>query len=401
MTQSYWWQRDDLCYRDGKLTYCNKNVETLADALDTPLYLYSAARIRSNLTSLHEALEQNEVRHTIYYAMKANRFAPLLTYLKVTGLCGIDACSPAEVKLALSCGFAQHEISYTATSMSDQDADQLAQWPEMLINCDSISAIKKIGKRCPGRSIGLRINPARGVGYHNLSALQYSGKKATKFGIYREHFEEALAVAKDYRLAVHRIHFHTGCGYLNDQLHQLEEIFEAATWFTARIPELHQVNLGGGLGVPHTESDPQLDLRAWGKLVQKYFGSHHVAIEPGDYIVKDSGLLLLEVASVERKQDTLFVGVNGGFNLAVEPVFYQRPKEAVLCKQPATSALLETTIAGNINEALDIWAERIPFPQCEEGQRIVFLNAGGYASSMSSNHCLRGQFSEYLLFDKE
>ena len=44
-------------------------------------------------------------RHRLYYAMKANRFAPLLTFLKQSGLCGIDACSPAEVEHALGCGF--------------------------------------------------------------------------------------------------------------------------------------------------------------------------------------------------------------------------------------------------------------------------------------------------------
>ena len=29
-----------------------------------------------------------------------------------------------------------------------------------------------------------------------------------------------------------------------------------------------------------------------------------------------------------------------------------------------------------------------------EGDRIAFINAGGYASAMSSNHCMRGDFAE-------
>lgn len=398
MMQSYWWEREDLCYRDGKLYFCGQDAGALAEASDTPLYLYSARRIKENLQRLHRALTANEIGHTIYYAMKANRFAPLLTYLKTLDLCGIDACSPAEIRLALSCGFRQEQISYTATSMSDQDADALAKWPGVLINCDSISAIRKIGKRNPGRAIGLRINPSQGVGYQNLSVLQYSGAKTTKFGIYREQFAEALEVARACRLDVHRIHFHTGCGYLDEQLPQLADIFKAATWFTSQIAELRQINLGGGLGVPHTSKDALLNVEAWAALVHAHFPGQQIAIEPGDYIVKDAGILLLEVASVETKQDTLFVGVNGGFNLAVEPAFYQRPKQAVLCIQPADDRTVNTTIAGNINEALDIWNEGVQFPVCGEGERLAFITAGGYASSMSSNHCLRGSFSENLLF---
>jgi hypothetical protein len=32
-----------------------------------------------------------------------------------------------------------------------------------------------------------------------------------------------------------------------------------------------------------------------------------------------------------------------------------------------------------------------------EGDLIAFLNAGAYAASMSSNHCLRGGFEELLV----
>ena len=55
------------------------------------------------------------------------------------------------------------------------------------------------------------------------------------------------------------------------------------------------------------------------------------------------------------------------------------------------------TIAGNINEALDILAENVHLPTVKEGDFLAFLNAGGYGASMSSDHCVRGYFLEYLL----
>jgi diaminopimelate decarboxylase len=56
------------------------------------------------------------------------------------------------------------------------------------------------------------------------------------------------------------------------------------------------------------------------------------------------------------------------------------------------------TLAGNINEALDIWARDVALSPIEEGDYIALINAGGYATAMSSNHCMRGQFYERLLF---
>ena len=50
-------------------------------------------------------------------------------------------------------------------SLSDADLDCLCRHPELWINLDSLSAIRRLGERAPGREIGLRINPGLGVGY--------------------------------------------------------------------------------------------------------------------------------------------------------------------------------------------------------------------------------------------
>jgi diaminopimelate decarboxylase len=108
-------------------------------------------------------------------------------------------------------------------------------------------------------------------------------------------------------------------------------------------------------------------------------------------------VLVLQANTVEEKRDTLFVGVDGGFNLAVEPAFYGMPCEPTPCElRPGREQTV--TIAGNINEALDIWSRDVALPPICEGDYIAFLNAGGYASAMSSDHCMRGQFYERLLF---
>src|SRR5262249_13053288 len=157
--------RDDLHYSDGSLRFGGHDVAALARAAGTPLYLYHAGRIRSNLRRLGRALESRSLDYRIFYAMKANPHAPLLTFLQITRLCGIDACSAGELRQARACGFGEAEVSFTGTSLSDADLDCLCRHPEVWINLDSLSAIRRLGERAPDREIGLRINPGLGIGY--------------------------------------------------------------------------------------------------------------------------------------------------------------------------------------------------------------------------------------------
>ncbi|MBU1167936.1 MAG: diaminopimelate decarboxylase [Proteobacteria bacterium] len=403
---SLWWERPDLRYEKKHLTFDDSLLEPLARSMGTPLFIYSSRRIRHNLERLHTALGKTGTLFSLFYAMKANRFQPLLTFIKSTGLCGIDACSPEEVFLARACGFQPESISFTATSLSSQDLDLILRHDSLIINCDSISMIRKIGERCPGREIGIRLNPAMGVGYGEVDLLRYSGDRTTKFGIYREQFDEAVDTARAYGLPITRIHFHTGCGYLTSQLETWSRIITTCLDMAKALPQLQTVNLGGGLGLPHTPHDKPLDLEAWASVIHSHFSGTgiRVELEPGDFIVKDSGILLLEVNMVEKKQDRIFVGVNGGFNLAMEPAFYSLPCEPLPCSLSVDKDLAFTsenmtpvTIAGNINEALDIWAENHLLPPMAEGDILALINAGGYASAMSSNHCLRGAFREMIL----
>jgi diaminopimelate decarboxylase len=55
------------------------------------------------------------------------------------------------------------------------------------------------------------------------------------------------------------------------------------------------------------------------------------------------------------------------------------------------------TIAGNINEAIDVFAEDVELPPIAEGDVLAFMNTGGYGAAAASNHCMRGEFREYLL----
>ncbi len=399
-SDALWWERRDLEFQDNELTFAGRSLEALCRRYGTPLFVYRPERIRENLARLHNAFKKGgfENHYKIHYAMKANRFPPLLKFIRKTGLCGIDACSPNEVDLALKCGFKPSDISYTGTSLSEDDLRRLGRVKNLHINLDSVHSIRSWPRYSINNRIGIRINPALGIGRSGNDKLHYSGNSATKFGIYAEQLEQAREAAEKSGLKIVKIHFHTGCGYLNERLPVLDEILAKSMQFINKLPGIEAVNIGGGLGVPHTSEDKALDLDKWIGIIKKHFGnkSFKIETEPGDYIVKDAGVLLLTMNYQEIKDNCHFTFINAGFNIAPEPAVYSLPFEPVpVIRRDGDPT--ETVIAGNINEALDIWYRKIRLSPINPGDCIALINAGAYSSSMASNHCMRGKFREILL----
>jgi diaminopimelate decarboxylase len=83
-------------------------------------------------------------------------------------------------------------------------------------------------------------------------------------------------------------------------------------------------------------------------------------LEPGDYLVKDSAILLGEVVTIERRRDVTFVGLDLGWNVAASYFAYKYAQELVVCRAADAERTDVVTVAGHINEAGDLFAEGYP-----------------------------------------
>ena len=391
-----WWVRDGLTARDGRLAIAGHDAEQLARDRGTPLFVYDPSRLEANVARLRGALERAGVRHRLNYALKANRHPRLLATLRALGNVGLDVCSPNEVALALESGWRPEEISYTGTNLSERDLDVILAQP-LILNLDSLSAIRRVARRVPGRAIGLRINPQVGTGYS--AQLTYAGEKPTKFGIYADRFDEALALAREQRLDVRGLHFHIGSGWLRSGLAAFLDAVQRGAELARRIPGIEYVNVGGGLGIALQASEQNVDLDAYASGIAQHLGPLGVTVffEPGDFLVKDTAILLVEVVTVEDKGGVRFVGVDCGFNTFNLPAIYHYHQEIVLCRAAAAPPTISCTVAGHINEAGDIFAENCALPEVREGDVLAFLHAGGYGASMASYHCARPAAAELVV----
>jgi diaminopimelate decarboxylase len=391
-----WWAREGLDARDGRLWFAGRDAEQLAREHGTPLFVYDPRRLEANLARLRAALERAGVPYRLNFALKANRHPRLLATLRALRTVGLDVCSPNEVTLALDSGWRPQEISYTGTNLSDLDLDVILAQP-LLLNLDSLSAIRRVGRRVPGRAIGLRINPQIGTGYS--AQLTYAGDKPTKFGIYADRFEEALSLASREQIDVRGLHFHIGSGWLRSGLPIFLDAARRCAELARRIPRLEYVNVGGGLGIALQASEANVDLDAYAAGIAQHLGPLGVTVflEPGDFLVKDSAVLLVEVVTVEDKGGVRFVGVDCGFNTFNLPAIYHYHQEVVLCRAADAPPAISCTVAGHINEAGDLFAENCALPEVREGDILALLHAGGYGVSMASYHCARPTAAELVL----
>ena len=393
-----WWVRPGLDMADGRLRIAGHEAETLAREHGTPLFIYDRTRFVENARRLQGALERTGLPYRVRFALKANPLPEILEVLRGLGepggreSVGIDACSPGEVERAIECGWRPDEISYTGTNVSERDLDVLLA-RNVHVNLDAISQIERYGRRAPGRTIGLRIDPGAGAGYNEQ--LHYAGDRPTKFGIELERLDDALATARSHDLTIDTVHFHAGSGWLADGLAGFEAALTRAVEAVGRLRAagcpIAEVNVGGGLGSPARQDEQPVDLAAYAATLVRHLGGLDVTVscEPGDYLSKDAAILLGEVVTVERRRDVSFVGLDIGWNVNCAYFIYRFAQEIVPCRQPDAPRTEVVIVAGHINEASDVFAEDYPMAPVGEGDMVALLNAGGYLQAMSSTHCLR------------
>lgn len=391
-----WWEHESLRVHGDRLWLDGMALEDVAREHGTPLYVYSRATVQRQLRRLEDALARVTDRYRIFYAMKANRCPGVLAAVREVPGIGVDTCSPREIDHALAQGFAREDISFNAGMLSDRD---LAHAASRGVHCtlDSFSALRRYGARVPrGTPVALRFDPGITTGYGGGDVTAYGGGK---FGFEPAECPRALEAAAEAGLRVDGVHMHIGWGLPEEALPQVEAAFARLAALARQVPGLRTVNVGGGLGGRFQASDRPLPLEAWSAVLERHLAPLDVelACEPGTFVVAPAGVLLVEVNTVEERRGTRWVGIDAGHALNPCPALYDIPLEVVPLRAPQAPPLHAYTVAGHINEAVDVWARGRPLPEVREGELLALLPTGAYGASMASDHCLRGGVKEVVL----
>ena len=108
-------------------------------------------------------------------------------------------------------------------------------------------------------------------------------------------------------------------------------IATSSVWFAQyfvendRFPHVRTLNIGGGLGVPDSVYDADLDLDAIDRGLHRFKEANprlSLWLEPGRYIVARAGVLLTRVTQTKGKAGMRYVGVDTGMNSLIRPALY-------------------------------------------------------------------------------
>ncbi|MGI8982347.1 MAG: diaminopimelate decarboxylase [Pirellulaceae bacterium] len=379
-------------------------VSDLARDFGTPTYVYDAAKILERV----EDLRQFDV---IRYAQKACSNLAILDLVRRQGV-KVDAVSAGEIRRAMAAGYKaggpNAEIVYTA-DIFDREVLELVVKNDIHVNCGSPDMIDQLGERAPGRNITLRINPGFG---HGHSQKTNTGGEQSKHGIWHTQLDDCLQRADRHGLMISGIHMHIGSGTDLEHLAQVCGSLEKTVLAIGR--SVTNISAGGGLPIPYRSEQSYVDLpeyfRLWDatrkRLEERLEHKLTLEIEPGRYLVAESGYLISEIRAIKQMGDNTFYLLDAGFNNLARPILYGAyhpmsivPKDGA--KERPTS---DVVVGGPLCESGDIFTQeeggfvcKRTLPVASVGEYLVLERAGAYGSVMSSNYNSKPIAAEVLI----
>jgi diaminopimelate decarboxylase len=385
------------------------SVAELARQFGTPLYVYDASVIRQRLQQLARF-------DVVRYAQKALSNLAVLAYLRRLGAV-VDAVSAGEIHRALRAGYAPqgepYPIVYTA-DLFDHDSLRLVVEHGIHVNCGSPDMIEQLAEAAGGHPITLRINPGFG---HGHSRKTNTGGEHSKHGIWHTQLAECLQRAAHAGHRVVGLHLHIGSG---TDLEHLAQVCAAAEKLALAAGEtLQYLSAGGGLPIPYRPGEQPLDLEAYfelwdatrQRLSQRLGRPLRLEIEPGRFLVAESGFLISEIRAIKQQGANTFYLVDAGFNNLARPILYgaYHPMSiapAVPHDEAGAATMQPVVVGGPLCESGDIFTQEEggfvatrQLPQARVGDYLVVECAGAYGFVMGSNYNSKPLAAEVLVVD--
>ena len=356
------------------------------------LYVYHKETVLSRLQSLKGLRAIKRVN----FALKANHHKELISLLYQEGAC-FDCVSMEEILYLkeLFPEIASEKILFTPNFAPIREYKEALDLG-CLVTIDNLTLLEKHGSLFHGKEIFIRLDPGSGKGHHPHVK---TGGKDSKFGISMAMLDRLLELTHLHGLKIIGLHAHAGSGILDpyNWVHTAKFLAGVARNF----PEVKTLNLGGGFGIPDNPMQKSLDIDLLDKLLYDFSLNHKgfdLWIEPGRFLVAESGVLLMTVTQLKSKEDKKFLGVNTGMNSLIRPSLYGSYHELVNLNHLDAQAFVMADVVGPICETGDVLGHDRSIPvETEEGDIILLDNAGAYGRVMSSSYNMRAPAGEHIL----
>ena len=382
-----------------------------ASEYGTPLWIYDRATIE-------RAVSDVKVFDNVRFAQKACPNLSIVALIKKLG-CVVDAVSAGEIVRALKAGFKGGqekgkvpEIVYTA-DIFDRDALELVKKHDIHVNVGSPDMIQQLADFGVKSELTLRVNPGFG---HGHSSKVNTGGPLSKHGVWHEQIKDCIKLAQSNGMWITGLHMHIGSG---SDFEHLSKVCDAMCDASRRLgSHLRTISAGGGLPIPYHEEEKgnRIDVKAyydlWDKArknIQQSIGHDvNLEVEPGRYLVAESGFLMTEIRAVKKQGDNLFYLLDAGFTDLVRPSFYGSYHGISIVPRDGRemNEMVDAIVAGPLCESGDVFTQEEggfvvtrKLPKAKVGDLLILHDAGAYGAAMSSNYNSR-RYAGEVMFTK-
>src|SRR5215813_98705 len=416
--------------RDGHLSINGVDALELIKEYNSPLFLFSEPRIRSNIERLKHAATVVDRPIKFCYASKANSNMAILKAVLDSGI-DVEVNSGGELFKALRAGFRPDQIIFNGTSKSDDEIDDAVRAGIYAINIDSIYEIELVEQSVERlRSRGEQVAPARvtlrlvpEIGTRSHLGLQ-TALLTSKFGISSSEVLAAFrrGLQNPELVNVCGIHIHVG-----SQTPDVEPFAEAFRSMWEHLVTIHQetghvlehINLGGGIPVNYLRDRSQADqlpaherdmlgaelepadvlkeaMRVARESARAANAEHlldqvSILLEPGRSVIADAGLVLTTVRNIKRRPETddVWLLTDAGYNIMLSMNNYKWYYHLISASRAGAPYARDYKVAGPLCDSGDVYFDieregRLPdyrkLPDdVGPGEVLALLNCGAYS----------------------
>lgn len=396
---------DHFELRDGVLHCEDVPLPAIADAVGTPVYVYSTATMQRHARVFRAAVAGCGPDSLVAFAVKANPNAAVLATLAAEGLGG-DVVSIGEYRRAVAAGIPPKDIVFagvgkTAPEMAEALNGGLCQFNvESVEEAETLSAVATgLGLEAP---VAFRVNPDVEAGTH---AKISTGASYNKFGIALD----TAPAAYDHARALPGLKLQGVAVHIGSQITDLAPLEAAFRKLGGLIADLRaaghvitHADLGGGLGVVYDRLRPVPPLpEAYGAMAAGIVKNWDARLifEPGRMIMASAGVLLSRVIRVKPGAPDPFVIVDAAMNDLMRPALYDAHHEIdPVCP---TGETMTANVVGPVCETGDTFATGRGMGRVGADDLVVFRTAGAYAATMASTYNSRPLTAEVIVRGSE
>lgn len=397
-----------LTYASGRLCVEGRPLEALVRETGTPCFLMSEARLRANYGALVRGLSRTADPVTVRYCVKTNNEAGVLEVLARSGSHAL-ASHPAEVRLALACGFRPERIAYQCPVLREEEVRAVLGEGVALVHAYRLKDLDVIESAAARLGRTARVSLRLRSGRFRLSPLGFLSRR---LGF---HESQILPAAERIRsstwLALAAINFYLGTQ--QESADNYGGLLRTAMRLASEIhlrtgTRLDEINLGGGVPSPSLRRmglrtlwgrvrddlawDPPGDaLEAFAHGLSSRFRQAveeagldplpGLALEPGRSIVGNAGVLVTRVLAVEGRWAFLDASHN---HLGESTLLFAR--RILPEREAGPGPQRYYHLSGGTLNTRDVIDLRRRLRPLSEGDLLALADAGAYSISRASRY---------------